>query len=98
MVRVTHVSPIEGFRLRLGFDDGSERDVDLAGDLWGAMAEPLRDPEYFRRVRVDPELGTIVWPNGFDMDPDVLHGDHEPTPRPAASRSRSRPADLTSRR
>lgn len=83
MLRVTYVEPIEGFRLRLGFDDGSEREVALADELWGTMAEPLRDPDYFRQVRVDPELGTIVWPNGFDMDPDVLHGDHEPTPPPA---------------
>ncbi|MDQ2760637.1 MAG: DUF2442 domain-containing protein [Actinomycetota bacterium] len=49
------------------------------------MGEPLRDLEFFRRVRVDPELRTIVWPNGFDLDPDVLHGDHEPA-RPARTR------------
>jgi Protein of unknown function (DUF2442) len=48
--------------------------VDLADALWGPMGEPLRDPAYFRQVRVDPELRTIVWPNGFDLDPDVLHG------------------------
>jgi uncharacterized protein DUF2442 len=78
MVAVTHVEPLTGFKLRLGFDDGSERVVDLSDTLWGPMAEPLRDPEYFRRVRVDAELRTIVWPNGFDLDPDVLHGDHAP--------------------
>jgi hypothetical protein len=38
------------------------------------MGEPLRDLAFFRQVRVDPELRTIVWPNGFDLDPDVLHG------------------------
>ena len=38
------------------------------------MFEPLRDPTAFRQVTVDPELGTIVWPNGADMDPDVLRG------------------------
>lgn len=38
--------------------------------------EPLRqDPELFRQVRVDQELGTVVWPNGADLDPDVLHRD-----------------------
>lgn len=77
MVAVTHVEPLEQHRLRLWFDDGSERVVDLAGVLWAEMGEPLRDPEYFRLVRVDTELRTIVWPNGFDLDPDVLHGDHE---------------------
>jgi hypothetical protein len=46
------------------------------------VGEPLRDPDFFRLVRVDPELHTITWPNGFDLDPDVLHGDHEPVPAP----------------
>jgi hypothetical protein len=80
MVAVTHVEPLEAYRLRLRFDDGSERIVDLGDVLWGPMAEPLRNPEYFRRVRVDEELRTVVWPNGFDLDPDVLHGDYEPAP------------------
>jgi len=83
MVAVTNVEPLGEYRLRLWFDDGSQREVDLADELWGPMAEPLRDPALFRRVRVDPELRTIVWPNGFDMDPDVLHGDHEPARPPA---------------
>ena len=83
MVAVTNVEPLGGYGLRLWFDDGTEREVDLTDDLWGPMAEPLRDPKLFRRVRVDPELRTIVWPNGFDMDPDVLHGDHEPARPPA---------------
>ena len=78
MVAVTHVEPLTGFKLRLGFDDGSERVVDLSDTLWGPMAEPLRDPEYFRRVRVDAELRTIVWPNGFDLT-------LTPTRRPCAS-------------
>jgi hypothetical protein len=80
MVAVTEAEPLEGHQLRLRFDDGSERVVDLAGVLWGEMGEPLRDPEYFRQVRVDPELRTVVWPNGFDLDPDVLHGDYDPLP------------------
>ncbi len=85
--RITSVEPLEGFRLRLAFTDGLVREVDLSGDLWGQMAEPLQDPEYFRRVSVDTELGTVVWPNGYDLDPDVLHGDHEPVGRPAAPAS-----------
>jgi Protein of unknown function (DUF2442) len=77
MVAVTDVEPLEGYTLRLRFDDDSERVVDLSAVLWGEMGEPLRDRDYFRLVRVDPELRTIVWPNGFDLDPDVLHGDQE---------------------
>jgi hypothetical protein len=36
------------------------------------------DPGYFNQVKVDDELGTIVWPNGADIDPDVLYGSHLP--------------------
>jgi hypothetical protein len=84
---VKSAKPLNGFRLLLAFTDGLVREVDLSRDLWGPMAEPLQDPAYFRRVRVDPELGTVVWPNGFDLDPDVLHGDHEPVGRPGAHSS-----------
>jgi Protein of unknown function (DUF2442) len=74
MLAVTTVEHLDGYKLRLIFDDGSERVVDLADDLWGPMGEPLRDPAHFRQVRIDPELRTIFWPNGFDLGPDVLHG------------------------
>ena len=77
--RVRSVEPLDGFVLHLSFDDGTERQVDLEGELWGEVFEPLRENhELFRQVSVDAELGTIVWPNGADMDPDVLHGDFEP--------------------
>lgn len=73
VVRVRHVEPLSGFTLKLGFSDGSSGVVDLGPYLRGPIFEPLvRDPVLFRAVRVDPELGTIVWPNGADMDPDVL--------------------------
>lgn len=74
--RVRSVEPLERFTLRLVFDDETVCELDLEGELWGPMFEPLRnDPTLFRQVRVDPELGTIVWPNGADFDPDVLHAD-----------------------
>ena len=76
--RIVTAEPLDGWRLRLTFTDGTVTVADLAGSLWGPMAEPLRDPSYFRQVTVDDELGTVVWPNGFDLDPDVLHGDQEP--------------------
>jgi len=81
---VTQVDALEAYRLRLWFDDGNERVVNLTDVPWGPMAGPLRDPDYFRRVRVDPELRTIIWPNGFDLDPDVLHGDYEPALSPGS--------------
>ncbi len=83
--RITSVEPLDGFRRRLAFTDGLVREVDLSDDLWGQMAKPLQDPDHFRQVSVDTGLGTVVWPNGYDLDPDVLHGDHEPVGRPVQS-------------
>jgi hypothetical protein len=80
-VRVTSAQVLGHYRLRLGFSDGSSRDVDLTEELHGPVFEPLADPDFFDQVRVDDELGTIVWPNGADLDPLVLHGDFEPTSR-----------------
>ena len=74
MVRITSVEPLNDFVVRLSFSDGIVRDLDLAPFLWGPVFEPLReDLKLFRQVRVDRELGTIVWPNDADLDPDVLH-------------------------
>ncbi len=82
VLRVTDVEALDDYRLRVTFNDGAVRDVDFAQDLEraadGTLAEPLLDPDYFRQVRVDEQLRTIVWPNGLDADPDVLHGDQSP--------------------
>jgi hypothetical protein len=84
-VRIKDVQPLHDYTLRIAFSDGSSRDVDLEPELWGPMFEPLRDSEEFREVAVDADLGTIVWPNGADLDPDVLHGDRPPVEPPAAT-------------
>jgi Protein of unknown function (DUF2442) len=78
MLRVTSVQPLAGYRLRIAFNDGVERDVDCAFLLHGTLGEPLRDSEYFRQVRVDDEARTVVWPNGLDPAPELLRGDCEP--------------------
>ena len=73
---ITAVEYLGGHRLRLTFADGFVGDVDLAERLArpnGPMFEPLEDVGYFAQVTVDPELGTVVWPNGADLAPDVLH-------------------------
>lgn len=80
-VRVTSVDVLGHYKLRLGFSDDSTRDVDLTGELHGPVFEPLADPGYFAQVQVDEQLGTVVWPNGADLDPLVLHGDFEPASR-----------------
>ena len=84
--KVTHAKVRPPYGLILTFDDGVEREVDMAGDLWGTMFEPLKDQTFFAQVRVDH--GTVVWPNGLDFDPVVLHGDAEPAEaKPRAQRS-----------
>lgn len=73
--RVHSVVVLGDRRVRLGFTDDTTRDVDLGPLLWGPVFERIReDDEAFASVRVDHELGTIVWPDGADIDPDVLHG------------------------
>jgi hypothetical protein len=73
LVDVTSVRVLEGFEVELTFDDGFVRRIDLDPYLHGPIFQPLRDdPAYFRLVRVDPELGTICWPNSADIDPEVL--------------------------
>lgn len=74
---VIAVEYLHDYVLRLTFDDGLVREVDLEGELWGPAFEPLRDPAYFRRVRIADEGDTIEWPNGADFAPEFLHGDYE---------------------
>lgn len=74
MVRVQQVTPLDGFVVRLSFTDGTQRDVDLESFLRGPIFEPIRrDRNEFLKVTVDSRAGTIVWPNGADIDPDVLY-------------------------
>ena len=74
MVRIRSVEPLSGFRVTLGFTNGTSREIDLEPYLHGPVFDPIRDdPEMFRSVKVDERMGTIVWPNGADMDPDVLY-------------------------
>lgn len=78
VLRVTDVTPLDDHRLRVSFNDGVVREVDCSFLLHGTLGEPLHDPQYFKQVRVDEEGGTVVWPNGLDPAPELLHGDYEP--------------------
>jgi hypothetical protein len=71
---IVQVQPLDGYRLRLRFEDGVEGSVDVAELIrFTGIFAPLRDHGYFLQVRVNPDLGTIYWPNGADLDPDVLY-------------------------
>ena len=61
------------YALRIRFDDDTVQTVDFRPVLRGEMYGPLRDPAVFRQVRVDPETGTLEWPNGADFEPATLH-------------------------
>lgn len=73
-IRIQSVEALPGYRLRLGLSDGRtvERAFPEFATPIGSMDAPLQDPAYFAQVRLDPELATVVWPNGFDICPDVL--------------------------
>lgn len=74
---IVRVKVLDGYRLRLGFDDSATRTVDLKSILRGPMFSPLLKRKEFRKVRVNPESGTIEWPNGADICPEYLRGPNE---------------------
>ena len=86
--RVQSVEVVAPFTLRLRFNDGVERRIDFSPILAGALYGPLRDLALFNRVRLDPEVHTVVWPNGADFDPATLHDwpSHEAAFRELAQR------------
>jgi hypothetical protein len=61
------------FRLWLRFSDGVVGEVDLSADLRGPVFTGLRDPGVFGQAYLDPELGTVAWPNGADIAPETLY-------------------------
>lgn len=74
MKDVVEVRPLEGYKLHVRFEDGVAGEVDLAKMVrFDGVFAPLRDRAKFAAVRVHPELGTVCWPGGADLDPDVLY-------------------------
>ena len=76
------------FQLRLVFNDGTAKRVDVRPLLDGPVFRPLQDPKYFASVSLDPVAGTVVWPNGADFAPEALRelpdlGEASSSPRAA---------------
>lgn len=76
MARIVKAKVLHGFKLRLTFDDGLIRIVDLEPVMTGPIFAPLRKPARFREVRVNRKFGCIEWPNGADLCPDALYHGH----------------------
>jgi len=71
---IVQVRVLDGYELHLCFEDGVEGRIDVAGLVaFTGVFAPLHERSYFLKVRVNPDLGTICWPNGADLDPDVLY-------------------------
>jgi hypothetical protein len=71
---IVEAKPAGDHRLFVRFDDGTTGILDIAGlTQFDGVFSALQDPSYFAQVRVDAELGTVVWPSGADLCPDVLY-------------------------
>lgn len=71
---IVEVRHLGDYRVFLKFDDGISGELDLSTLIkFDGIFEPVRDESYFAKVAVHPELGTIFWPNGADLDPVVLY-------------------------
>lgn len=71
---VTKVDYLAEYRLHLCFEDGVEGVIDVSALVkFAGVFAPLEDKSYFAKVRANPDIGTVCWPNGADLDPDVLY-------------------------
>lgn len=71
--KLESVEHVEGYTIHVKFGDGTEADIDLKTEIWGEVFEPLKDPEVFRRFKLDEELNTVTWPSGADLAPEFLY-------------------------
>jgi hypothetical protein len=71
--RVRSFKVVERYTLRVQFDDQTEQVINFEPVLGGELYRPLRDLALFNQVKIDPEVHTLVWPNGADFDPATLH-------------------------
>jgi hypothetical protein len=74
-IDVIDAVPLPSRRLALKFADGLEATIELDRIVksYAGIFEPLLDGGFFRQVEVSADLGTVVWPNGADLCPDVLY-------------------------
>lgn len=73
MLEVTSAEYVEGYKIRVRFNDGAAGIVDLADAFWGPVFEPLKDLGAFRRFGVSEVFHTLCWENGADIAPEYLY-------------------------
>ena len=80
--RISAVRHIEGYRLELTFTNGEKAELDFTKRIVGrgGVFAPMEEIQFFKQVVVDPEIGTLVWPNEVDFCPDVLYSEATGTP------------------
>jgi len=71
--RVVKFKIVAPYTIVVGFEDATSQTIDFQPMLVGELFGPLRDVNIFNKVRLDPEVHTLVWPNGADFDPATLH-------------------------
>lgn len=71
--RVIQFEIVAPYTLRVVFADGTRQIIDFRPVLVGELFGPLQDERLFGQVELDPEIHTLVWPNGADFDPATLH-------------------------
>ena len=71
--RVIEATYVKDYTIKIRFADGVEGEVNLRDELIGEIFQPLKDISYFKNFIVDPELHTLVWPNGADFAPEFLY-------------------------
>ena len=73
LYRVQSFKIVGPYTLSVQFDDGTEQTINFAPVLTGELFGELRGPKLFNQVRIDPEVKTLVWPNGSDFEAATLH-------------------------
>lgn len=71
--RVVAFKILAPYTLEVEFDDNTTQVIDFKPILKGELYGPLLDSTLFNQVQIDPEVHTLVWPNGADFDPATLH-------------------------
>lgn len=71
--KIVKIISVRPYMIEILFDDGTKKSIDLEPVLYGEMYGALKNKALFEKVELDPQVGTIQWPNGADFDPAILY-------------------------